>query len=461
MSTFKVGLITVASEDKTWPQAIIEEFTRKHQEVQGVLSKLGFEVVIASQHLGRDFKDMIIQSQYLRYQGIHVLVIFVPDWTYASNSVVAGMNVDVPVLVWADDAPGHSGIVGASIVRGALDEVGVVTRLVHGSPSSERTLREVEKWCRGVSAATSLRGNRIGIGGSRSMGMYTAQVDPSGVMKKFGVDLDGWEQIEVIQRAETIPQTEVEQVYRWIQDTFGGLEAKKPVVEAQIRMYLALLELIEEKQYDAICVKCLPELPACHTTFCFAMATLNDLWDHRGKKDSFVCGCEADINGTLTMQILKNLSGGPTMFADVQKFYYGTNEVGLMNCGSSATDFAPTKKEVRWVREGLKEFHWKMGGMCPQYITREGRVTLARLSRVNGNFVMLIAGGQTVFYPREKLFEMNPNHPQSYVRLDCSLEKFLHQLRCNHIHFAFGDFREELQTVCETLGIQPILIDNQ
>lgn len=458
MVALRLGLITVASEDKTWPRMIIDEFTRKHQEAQRALAGLGFEVVVASQNLGRDFKDMIAQARYLRYQGIHVLVIFVPDWTYASHSVVAGMDVGVPVLVWADDTPGHSGIVGASIVRGSLDEVGVMTKLVHGAPSNEGVLQAIRQWCRGVGAATSLRGNRIGIGGSRSMGMYTAQVDPSMVMRQFGVDLDGWEQLDVIQRGNSFSQGEVEEVYKWICETFGGLEAKKEVVEAQIRMYLALLTLIKEKRYDAVCVKCLPDLPGCHTTFCFAMAILNDLSDHRGKKQSLVCGCEADVNGTLTMQLLKNLSGGPTMFADVIRLYYDRNEVGLMNCGSSATDFASTKRDVHWVREGLLEFEWKMGGMCPQYITREGQVTLARLGRINGQFVMLITGGRTVSYPREKLADMNPNHPQSYVRLDCSLDQFLLHLRCNHIHFAFGDFKEELQTACEVLGVKPILL---
>lgn len=456
----KVGLITTMSEDKTWPQKFIKEFTQKHREVEKSIKGLGFELIIASTCLGRDFSKMIEQAKTLREKEVDVLVIFIPGWTYSSSSVAAALNIGVPVLIWADDSPRQNGIVGAGIVRGALDEVGVINTLVHGNLNDKIALQKVERWCRGVAVATKLRNSRIGVGGSRSMGMYTAHVDPSEIMKKFGIDIDGWEQVELLRRAKDIPDAEAERMKAWMYEMFGKVEVCDNVLLAQIKLYLALYELIKEKRYDAVCVKCLPELPACYTTLCLAHAVLNDLSDHRGPKESIVCGCEADINGTLTMQILKNLSGGPTMFTDVQRFYKDKNEVGLMNCGSSATDFAKSKKDVHWTKEGLMEFTWKMGAACPQYITREGRVTLARLGRIDGEYVMLIVGGESVAYPRKKLNDLNPQHPQSYVRLDYSIDSFIENLRSNHIHFTFGDYCEELKIACNVLDIRPIELMN-
>ena len=461
MNGIRVGLITVMSEDATWPERFVRKFQANHAEALQALQGLGFEVLTASQELGRTFRQMAEQASALRARGIDVLVLYVPDWSYSSNAAVGALNAGVPVIVWSDAHADQNGIVGAAIIRGALDEVGVKNRLVHGLPDDPRTLKKLQTLCRGIACATRLRNTRFGIGGSRCMGMYTAHVDPSELMKRFGVDIDGWEQVELLRRAEQVPQEEVRRMREWLTREFGRIEAKEEVLEAQMRMYLALCELIEEKRYDAVCVKCLPELPACHTTFCLAIALLNDRSDHRGPKESIVCGCEADVNGTLTMQLLKTLNGGPVMFTDVLKLYYDSNEIGMANCGSSATDFAASRKEVHWVKEGLQEFDWKMGASLPQYITRAGRVTLARLSRIDGQYVLLIAGGQTVEYPREKLKEINPQHPQSYVRLDCGLEEFLENLRCNHIHFVFGDFLEELQAACWTLDIRPIVLSRR
>jgi L-fucose isomerase len=461
MSNIRVGLITVMSEDSTWPDSFIRKFKGNHAAALKALQGLGFEVLTASGELGRGFRQMAEQASTLRARGIDVLVLYVPDWSYSSNAVVGGLNADVPVIVWSDAHADQNGIVGAAIIRGGLDEVGVKNRLVYGLPEDHRTLKKLETLCRGIACATRLRSNRFGIGGSRCMGMYTAHVDPSELMKRFGVDIDGWEQVELLRRADAVPDAVVRRMHDWLKKEFGRIEAKEEVLHAQMRMYLALLALIEEKSYDAVCVKCLPELPACHTTFCLAIALLNDRSDHRGQKESIVCGCEADVNGTLTMQLMKTLNGGPVMFTDVLKLDYEKNEIGMANCGSSATDFASNRKEVYWVKEGLQEFTWKMGASLPQYITRAGRVTLARLSRIDGEYVLLITGGQSVEYPREKLKEINPQHPQSYVRLDCKLEVFLENLRCNHIHFVFGDFVEELQVACWALDIRPIVLPKE
>jgi L-fucose isomerase len=460
MSLVRVGLITVMSEDSTWPEAFIRKFRGNQAEAQAALEGLGFRVITTGE-LGRTLHQMVERASDLRQRGIDVLVLYVPDWSYSANAVAGGLNAGVPVIVWSDAHPDQNGIVGAAIIRGGLDEVGLKNRLVHGQPDDAGTLKKLAVLCRGIAAATRLRNTKIGIGGSRCMGMYTAHVDPSELMRRFGVDIDGWEQVDVLRRAESAPAAEVQAMLAWIKSEFGRIEAKAEVLEAQVRMYLALRELIEEKQYDAVCVKCLPELPACHTTFCLPIAILNDRSDHRGPKESVVCGCEADVNGTLTMQLMKTLNGGPVMFTDVLKLHYDQNEIGMANCGSSATDFAKSKKDVYWVKEGLLEFQWKLGACLPQYITREGRVTLARLSRIAGEYVLLITGGQTVEYPREKLKEINPQHPQSYVRLDPSLATFVDNLRCNHIHFVFGDFVEELKTACWALDIRPIVLPKE
>jgi L-fucose/D-arabinose isomerase len=455
----RVGLITVMSEDSTWAESFIRKFEGNHRDALAALKALGFDVrTTASRALGRTYRQMVAQAAELRGAGIDVLVLYVPDWSYSSNAVAGALSSDVPVIVWSDAHTDQNGIVGAAIIRGALDDVGVRTKLVHGLPDDPVTMGKIERLCRGIAAATKLRNTKIGIVGGRSMGMYTAHVDPTVIRRDFGVEIDFWEQAELINKAQSYPPAEVKELVAWLHRDFGRVEAKPDVVDAQARLYLALRDFAKAKEYDAVCVKCLPELPGIHTTFCMAIALLNDRSDHAGKKDSLVCGCEADINATLTMQIMKTLNGGPVMFTDVLKLYRDKNEIGMANCGSSATDFAKSRKDVYWVKEGLLEFDWKMGGSLPQYITRAGRITMARLSRVKGEYVMLIGGGQTVDYPREKLKEINPQHPQSYVRMDCGIDTFLEDLRCNHVHFVFGDFAEELATACWVLGIRPIVL---
>ena len=452
-----VGLITTMSPDETWPQAVVDKVTEDHRLARAAMEGVGMRVVTASDRISRTKDEMTADGSALRNEGVEAVVLYVGTWTYSNIAVHLATIVDVPVLVWTNSGPGNLGIVGGAIARGALDEVGATTTLVHGDFDDPATLEKLRVWCTGAAGAMRLRGKTLGVGGSRCMGMYTAHFDPTEVKTKFGIDVDGWDEIAVIEDSKGIPDEDVEPFYGWMKDTFGAIEAKEEAVKAQIKMYMALKRLIRAKGYDFVAVKCLPHLPPVHTTFCLAHALLNDKSDADGEKESFVCGCEADVNGTLTMQMMQNVSGETTMFADFLCYEEEQNLVTLCNCGSQPTDFAPTKKDVHWVPEGLQEFEWVIGGCCPQYVAGPGKVTMARLGRIDGEYIMLIMTGEAKEFPREKLAEINAQQPQAFVQLDCDPDAFIAELRCNHIHVVYGDCSRELEVLCRVLGIRPIM----
>ncbi len=454
----KIGLITTMSPDSTWPDRIVHKVRQDHQKAKLALESIGMEVITASNGISRTNQEMTRHGKILRAKEVEALVIYVGTWTYSNIAVNLARIVGVPVIVWTYSGPGNVGLVGGAITRGALDEVGIPNTLIHGDFGDEKTLKKVYTRCVGCAAAVKLRGTTLGVGGSRCMGMYTAHVDPSEIQKKFGIDIDGWDQGALIEISKGIPDEKAYEFYDWMKEEFGQVSVKKEVMIAQIKMYFALQNLVKEQGYDFLCVKCLPDLPSYYTTFCLAHAFLNDRSDAHGEKESIVCGCEADVNGSITMQMLKNICGGPTMFTDCLVYEEKENIVTLCNCGSQPTDFAPSRKEVYWVAEGLVEFNWTMGGACPQYVAKPGEVTMARLGRIDGEYVMLVVTGQAVTYPREKLMEMNSQQPQAFVRLNCKPDDFIDELRSNHIHLVYGDYVKELEVLCEVLNIRPIIL---
>ncbi|HUJ73348.1 MAG TPA: hypothetical protein VL359_00760, partial [bacterium] len=135
---------------------------------------------------------------------------------------------------------------------------------------------------------------------------------------------------------------------------------------------------------------------------------------------------------------------------------YHQNVVRMCNCGSQPTDFAASRKNVTWVPEGLREFTWVLGGACPRYVGKPGRVTAARLSRVDRRYVMLIVTGESLETPLEKINETNSQQPHLFVRPDCPPERFVDSLRSNHIHVVQGDWKEELQVACRVLDIETV-----
>jgi L-fucose isomerase len=299
-----------------------------------------------------------------------------------------------------------------------------------------------------------MRGQTMGLGGGRSMGMLTAVCDPNEVLRRFGVEIDAFEQMDVIARAEAMPDEAASDFLAWMKGRFGKFVAADDVLVRQIKLYLALEELCEKRGYDFVAVKCLPELPPIYTTFCLAHAIMGDAQDARGPKRRFMFACEADINAALTMQLLNGLQDGPVLFTDLTEFD-ATGLLTTCNCGSQPTDFAADPTDVHWEREGVHEFEWRYGGTCPQHVTRPGRATLARLSRSSGEYEMLIAPCEVVEQPREKLRDTIWERPHAYLKLLCDRDEFVEAIRSNHIHLVYGEWEPELLEICSILDITP------
>lgn len=452
-----VGLISTMSLDDTWANDVLERVSKTHYKVKEIIQKLGYTVYDEGS-LTRKYKDMEAAGRALRAKGINALVIYVGTWTYANCAVAAALQADVPVIIWADAEPGTCGLVGGSIVRGGMEEYGVHSNLLYGRFDDEETVLKLDKLLNSACAAKGLDGTIMGIGGGRSMGMVTAVCDPNKVKQQFGIEIDSFEQSEIINRAELIEDKEAEDFLQWMKKTFGKFIARDEVIIKQIKLYLALRDFCEEKRYDFVAIKCLPELPFMYTTFCLAHAIMGDGEDAYGKKDRFVLACEADINAAITMQLMLYISGGPVMFTDLTQYDFDADVLTTCNCGSQPTDFAKSKKDVFWEIEGVHEFNWKYGGCCPQHVGKPGKVTMARLYRNNGEYEMFITHAEAVDMPREKLKETIWERPHTYFKLLCDKKNFFESVRSNHIHVVYGDIEDQLIEACKILKVKANVI---
>ena len=270
----RVGLIVTMSPDEMWPDSFVNRVKSYLPQVREAVKGLGVQVFDCGE-IARTAEAMTAQAESPRRQQIHVLIIYVGTWTYSNTAVMAAVRTDVPVVIWADPNVETFGIVGAVIVRGARgnepQELPDLRRLPRpeDSAKAQGALRRYRR-------RTKLRGMVYGEGGGRSMGMLTARIDPSEWMSRFGIDVDNFDQLDVVRRAKLVPDQQAQQLLDWMAKEFGGIEVRDEVMLAQAKLYIALREVIEEKHYDFIAVKCLPEMPSCFTTFCVAHTLLND-----------------------------------------------------------------------------------------------------------------------------------------------------------------------------------------
>ena len=184
---------------------------------------------------------------------------------------------------------------------------------------------------------------------------------------------------------------------------------------------------------------------------------LNDPYDWNGPKEPTVMACEADADGALTMQILKLISGYPTLLFDLRSYDVQNKIYVCCNCGAQPSWYAARSSDPA---ENLGLVHLEPviskyggGGAHFSYVCKAGEITLARLTRVNAEYRMFIARGEFVDFPREKLTETCSAWPHGFVRMNAEPADLIDRYNTNHAHVVPGDQRRALQYYCEFMGI--------
>lgn len=298
------------------------------------------------------------------------------------------------------------------------------------------------------------------------MGMYTAVANPDQWMREFGIDVEHIDQSEIVRRAQLASQDEVEYAFQWLSRKVGkihydGKQLTPEKLKLQIRSYIAVREIAKEFSLDFLGIKAQPELTDHFVTMDVAEAFLNDPYDWNGSKEPIIAATEADMDGALTMEILKHISNQPVLFADVRHYDEEYGFFDLCNSGTHPTFFAGRSynpdENLPKVEFYPQTLYFPAGGAAVRHFAAPGKVTLARLARRRGQYWLSIVPGEFIELPTDeaerKARESQSNWPHAFAKLQVLPDEFLAEYDSNHIHGVYGDYVEELVWVAKMLNI--------
>ena len=461
----RVGILTM-SDGREGVHRDIERFALGIEErIASALEESGHEVVRAS---GPVWTNVLATREARRVadERPELTVFNYPVWAFPHFTMLAAKETPGPLLLFSSIDPGQPGMVGMLAAAGALDQIGRVYGRAWGEISDPTVKDRVETYVRAAGAARSLQGSTFGRIGGRPMGMYTAVANADQWMDKFGVDVEEIDQWELVRRSEKVEESRVRQGRRWLEEHAAGVhyDGKKltpEILERQIRSYYAMRELIEERNLDFSGIKAQPELTDHFATMDVAEAFLNDPYDWEGPKQTHVCATEADMDGALTMQILKGLTGTPVLFADVRHYHADRGIWDLCNSGQHATWFAARSEDpevnMRRVHLYPEVFFFPAGGASIHHLAAEGEFTFARLTRLDGRYRLHVLRGSFERYDEETneqlMGQSTREWPHAFARMEADADEILSRYGSNHIHAVPGDHVEELRVVCRLLDV--------
>ncbi|NOR19881.1 MAG: L-fucose isomerase [Xanthomonadales bacterium] len=468
----KIGLMTFGDErDYMWEGYFGGLTMPRHEEARTYLASLPLEV-IAFDEVARSKQEVDGQVKALKAAGAEALFAHTPCWCTPNIVVRAVQSMELPTVIMTSKSAATHGMVGMFAAAGALSQVGVHHIRIRDDFGASVFEEKMLPYFRAASVKARLRGRVMGLFGGRSLGIDTGTFDPMQWRSQFGVDVDHIDQLEIVRRADLIEPDRAEKTTDWMKQQFASInfdggKLTEEKLNFQARCYLATKDINEEKGLDFISVKCMTELSDHYVPQCISAALMPGPYDAEGAKQPCSMSCEADGDGALSMEILKDVSGGgSTLFADVSHMDVDKKILYLPNCGGMCSWFAgrSDKSEENLGKIELRPSVRPGGGAITYFTAAPGPITLARLYRVSGQYRMAIIPGDVVNLTDEDqaaFIQQRGKHqlPTAFVKVEADLDHLVDEFGSNHISGVAGIWTRELEILCEMLDIEAVVMD--
>lgn len=226
-----------------------------------------------------------------------------------------------PIVILADGM--QNSLASALEISSWLHTRGLKCEILHGE--RQEIVKRIFALYNNFKAQRKLWGARIGVVGMPSGWLIASNVDYLLVKHRWGINYID------------LPLEQVYDYYHQIKDDEVGEDSASLALRAlacreaspedmikAVRLYKALLWIVQEKHLDALTLGCFKLFELTGTTGCLALSMLND--------NGIVAGCEGDHQAVFTMLAAKILTGQESFMGNLSMINIRLNDVVLSHC---------------------------------------------------------------------------------------------------------------------------------
>ncbi|MBO7345121.1 MAG: hypothetical protein J6U92_04190 [Clostridia bacterium] len=399
-------------------------------------------------------KDVNKAIEYFKDKDFDVLVLCVAGWipTHAVVKVaeqfrhkpmvlwgLCGWMEDGRIVTTADQA-------GTTALRKTLKDLGYKFKYVYDIIGVPSKVDQVLSFCKAASAFSQLRSAKIGHMGYRDMHLYGTLFDGASLKREIGPEIECFEMLEMVQRAEKVTDKEIDEV---INTTLKGWNFKKQpdmqIVRRGIAYYLALKQIIDERKYVAVSLK---DVDGMKKLLGFPPAMIFMLLADR---EGICTVPENDCLGNVTQAMVKALTGQIAAYLEFYEFFTDGVLAGV-------PDYVPAEIVDGQVTVSPEAFGLLSQGVLNVSKVKTGVITMCRLAVEDGKYVMHMVVGEGVNpgkWEEAGWAQPAPQLPGLKVLLK-DTEDFADKVMCQHYIISYGDNSKLIKDFCNIAGIEII-----
>ena len=428
------------------------------QQTRSQLLSSGFELIEVPQPI-TDLKAVEQAIKQLQDQPTDLLLIF--QVTFADSTMITRLiqAIQAPLFLWAVPEPWTGGrlrlnsLCGINLAAHALTLQDRKFDYGYGPPQDAEIIKKIRLMAVAGSVQRQLRSTRLGAVGQHPDGMDSCHLDAPLIKNVFGIEIESIDLKEVFDRAKATSDQKVAQIRQDLDRALNNLpDLDQAALNGTLRVYQVLSDLAHEKGLSGLAVRCWPEFfTQMGCAACGAMSMLSD--GFRGQTP-IACGCEADINGTITQLILQILSGQPAFGTDMVGIDEKEELIALWHCGLAPLSMADTRIPALGTIHSNRKLPLLM-----DFPLRPGDVTYARLSRSRGILRLVIGSGEMVEGP--KPFSGTSGLFKPLLQTRSFLDLLMKEGLEHHISLTYGNFSAELKAIAGVFDLPILWMDSK
>ena len=441
-----VGLITTVSG--RWPKEL--PANRNEEYTKWLARNVPIINIISTGRIAVNEKDVEDTTEFFRKSSVDLVILLIGAFTGDSAAAFIGEELKVPVILWAPYEPPFDGgrlmansLVAATMNSAALNRLGIKYHFIYGSYTDKRVQGEITGYIKVYDAIKKLRSAFLGLIGYRPTAFYSSTFNETLIRKLFGIKMEEFDLKVIFDMAEKVDTELVQKDAAGIRESVRIEDLPEGYLENHSRLYLSLKEFLKEQGFNALSLKCWPEMGFLKYTPCAVLSRFAD--------EGFVIGCENDIDATITMLIQKYLSGRTVFMSDLISIDEKENTALFWHCGQAAGSLKDPASDIKASNHPLAG-----QGMVFETTLKPGRITIARMSDIGGVYKLFLVSGEAI--PTKKVVK----GVMVNVVLDTPVLKTIYKIAeegvPHHYSLVWDDVAEEMKLMCKVLGIEVIRI---
>ena len=402
-----------------------------------------------------DYEETYINNavEYFTGKEFDVMVLCVAGWI-PSHAVVKVLDKfkDKPMVLWGlcgwyED--GHlvttADQAGTSALRKALADMGIKFKYIYDIVKKPSKVNDVLAFAKAAAAYASMRTARVGQVGYRDMQLYGTMFDGLSLKKTIGTEIECFDMLEVVQRAEKLDCADVQKVIdeRIMKWNF----LKTPDAEAMAnaaKYYLAVKEICEERGLNAVSLK---DVDGFKKLLGFPPAPIFTLL----AEDGLCTIPENDCLGNVTQIMVNKLTGQIGAYLEFYEYF----EDGVL---AGVPDYVPVE-----VVDGKTTVYPAAFGELSQSLlnvskVKTGLLTMCRLTLTDGKYYLhMVTGEGTTPETWEECGWDKPAPQLAGLKvLLKDTEHFAQNVMGQHYIISYGDNSKIIKDFCALAGIEII-----